>query len=373
MTGKENPAGGEPAGDWNTSLLAGFDKNTLLEKPAEVKPDLAAIRDYLRLLHEHAAFLAAGFAGDPGKLVLIYQIPDAVPAPTWFNIGQYEEMAKLAYLYAEGGHNVYAPWRTVRRDIPSRSTGTAEDTVIPIALAVDNDSPNGMSLETSLTIETSKGHQHDVLLLDRVIPPAEARDLGRRLRAATGTDTITGSLTFPVRIPGTLNYPNATKRAIGRGIETVGLLERTPRTWSPDELRAILPEIPLQRYYTSTDYDDGDNAFNRLLVLSILAGLPNDGAHYDIWRNIGFALHATGWSDAFQIWDKWSRKSSKYRERKQSYTWAKIKPSAKSPTIATIFYLQCGWSRLAASNAIGDWLWASLLEDNRNAPETRVP
>lgn len=79
-------------------------------------------------------------------------------------------------------------------------------------------------------------------------------------------------------------------------------------------------------------------------VASALASIPNNDADYDTWFSLGTALHSTGESWARDLWDGWSRQSSKFDERKQEKSWQSFS-SDGAVTIGTLFYLakHAGW------------------------------
>lgn len=56
---------------------------------------------------------------------------------------------------------------------------------------------------------------------------------------------------------------------------------------------------------------------------------------YFTWVNVGMALKTLG-EQGFELWDSWSRKSSKYDKDALVYRWDKFEP--RDITIATIFY-----------------------------------
>jgi RepB DNA-primase from phage plasmid len=91
----------------------------------------------------------------------------------------------------------------------------------------------------SLTVETSPGNFHYWYLFDRPVPPKRAKLIGDALRAATGADADTGNPTQPYRVAGTPNFPSKRKQARGRTtVEPTRPVERTARSWDPDELLA---------------------------------------------------------------------------------------------------------------------------------------
>jgi hypothetical protein len=69
----------------------------------------------------------------------------------------------------------------------------------------------------------------------------------------------------------------------------------------------------------------------------------------EVWSRVGMALHSTSWSNAFDIWDAWSRTCpDKYDEADQQKTWKSFGRRRDGPTItiATIFHMakQRGWT-----------------------------
>jgi hypothetical protein len=86
---------------------------------------------------------------------------------------------------------------------------------------------------------------------------------------------------------------------------------------------------------------------NEARLRSALSVIP--AVNRDVWLRVGMALHATGWPNAFQIWDAWSRTcAEKYNEADQRRTWDSFHgPRAgASITLGTVFYLaiEHGWT-----------------------------
>jgi hypothetical protein len=86
-----------------------------------------------------------------------------------------------------------------------------------------------------------------LLVLDRPLPPAEAKAFGRGLKRATGAECVDDA-SHVWRVPGTLNWPNAAK--IKRGRSHVPQPVRVHRPWTKwtnvAELRAA-PEPHLEQ------------------------------------------------------------------------------------------------------------------------------
>jgi putative DNA primase/helicase len=79
-------------------------------------------------------------------------------------------------------------------------------------------------------------------------------------------------------------------------------------------------------------------------VRSALDALPNHDEPYEVWRDIGMALHSTGEAWARGLWDDWSSRSEKYAEREQEKAWTHFKADG-GITLGTLFDLakKNGW------------------------------
>src|SRR5262249_44813343 len=92
---------------------------------------------------------------------------------------------------------------------------------------------------------------------------------------------------------------------------------------------------------------DTHTAPARVRVASALAAIPNNDADYDEWLMLGMALHSTGGDWARELWDIWSRQSSKFDEGKQAKSWASFGPMGKQRLvhIGSLFHRAkaCGW------------------------------
>jgi hypothetical protein len=83
-------------------------------------------------------------------------------------------------------------------------------------------------------------------------------------------------------------------------------------------------------------------------VAAALEALPNNDLDWKGWCDIGLAVYAALGEDGFDLFDKWSRKSSKYNSKSET-TLTRWDAMMKSPPIkigaASIYYLaeQTGW------------------------------
>jgi len=79
---------------------------------------------------------------------------------------------------------------------------------------------------------------------------------------------------------------------------------------------------------------------------SALALLSPDG--YDLWVQMGMALHACGAEWAFDVWDAWSQRSPKYQGDALAAKWASFgRQSGIGVSLGTLFALarEAGWER----------------------------
>lgn len=92
-----------------------------------------------------------------------------------------------------------------------------------------------------------------------------------------------------------------------------------------------LPDVS----HIDPDGDDIDKATAALATLS-----PD--ITYSDWIEIGMALHSTGDPRAFDVWDSWSSRGSKYKGRKDLQThWRSFKPD-EGITLGSLFHLAGG-------------------------------
>jgi hypothetical protein len=82
-------------------------------------------------------------------------------------------------------------------------------------------------------------------------------------------------------------------------------------------------------------------------------GCLNPDASYDQWLQIGMALHSTGASNAFELWDTWSATGPKYDARVCREKWASFTDRGSGIQLATLFKLamDAGWINRGAATA----------------------
>lgn len=207
--------------------------------------DEAEIRKFLEAIHAQAARAFEG-ASQPGRLQLVRIHPlseDAVAQR--FRIGDVDAMTRAAVQDAAAGHNVYVEARTISESAPRKGRGRIEDTRGVFALVVDSDTDKKragkLSVRPSISVETSPENAHHWLFLEKALPPDEARALGDALRATTGADDDTGTITQPYRVAGTPNLPSRKKLARGRVPSPTKIMASDGPIWSANDLEAAFP------------------------------------------------------------------------------------------------------------------------------------
>ena len=234
--------------------------------------------------------------------------------PHRFGFGQVKEMVALAAESSRGGSNVYIETRTVSPRLQGRARGTIEATGFCYALVIDSDADkdkvSAARLEPSALIGSGGlGNEHTWLLFDRPTSWEEAEELGARLKAACGdVDGCTGVVTTPFRVPGTVNFPYDPKKiARGRVPAPTTLTFFGDRTWSPDELREVLPELKATPpREPNSDGDARPVSFEE--AVSALNACPQPTDDYEYLRNMGFAFADAAGGDkrAFDAYSKWA-------------------------------------------------------------------
>ena len=110
-------------------------------------------------------------------------------------------------------------------------------------------------------------------------------------------------------------------------------------------------------------------------VKSALEAIPSDDR--GVWLHVGMSLHSTQDARARELWDEWSRSSTKFDEADQETTWRsfRFEHGAEAVTLGTLYHLarEHGWkgsreappdmqwrfygkSRMAMAES-GLWLW----------------
>jgi hypothetical protein len=162
------------------------------------------------------------------------------------------------------------------------------------------------------------------------------------------------------RVPGTVNRPTKSKLARGRSPEPQPVKAIKPFDGSLIDpeflLHKLEPAKPNGKDRTGHEGPDDSAAPHTKsvdwpVVESALEVIPADDR--DTWLKVGAALHWTGAACARDVWDKWSKASTKFDERDQDKTWQGFKADRPDAIkIATIFKLakDAGWVKPEAGH-----------------------
>jgi hypothetical protein len=289
--------------------------------------DRTAIEGHVSLLHDLAAgtdgcLILAGF--EEGHCTKIRQ----------FRIGDVECMAETIIEF--DGHpnlNLYIPWAVMRRDLELGKKGSESDVVAVLAAVADLDHDkyrlSELPLDAPYMVETSKGNYQAVYPLARPLPVRDAKPALTALSNCIGGDCGTKDASHVWRIPGTLNWPVIIKKHFdGRFIESGELLSLAPPARPNGESRGFELDILSQT--------------EEFKLRDALKYIPADDR--DIWLKIGMALHIAGARD---LWDEWSKKSTKFDEAEQAKAWGSFHADRDGGTIrlGTLYHLakEHGW------------------------------
>lgn len=134
-----------------------------------------------------------------------------------------------------------------------------------------------------------------------------------------------------------------------------GSMHRSGRTYTVlsgsvediDDAPAALLELLKPQEYEKIEHEGESFAVTDFMLKSALESI-NSADDYDDWINIGMAIHHATNGDGFDIWDSWSRKSSKYDSGANLFKWGSFGKNMDRPiTAGTIFKLASdnGWIR----------------------------
>ncbi|MBY5503123.1 DUF3987 domain-containing protein [Rhizobium leguminosarum] len=209
--------------------------------------DESAVRSHIEMLNQLASGLAGKFVvstffanttGEDRAGGVISHHP----------VGDVDGMVEAVMSHSSTPNaNCYICPNLMRPSLERGKKGSECDVLAVLALVADLDDDTGrsgtMPIDPSYVVASSPGNYQCFLLLDRPIPPAEAKALARALKVAANADHCTVDMSHVWRVPGGLNWPNAKKLARGRAPEPVAVTIAEPWDGSligVDELRATL-------------------------------------------------------------------------------------------------------------------------------------
>lgn len=348
------------------------------ESATPLQPDLQMITNHLRFLFDGTKYRHGKIEIcqlNHGKHFSVYDIASA---------------ARQAYNWSLQGQNVYTIGCVLVPDIEERlekrskeegrktTRARDEDFLATQNLFIDKDdkfdineleqkyaiAPPNYSVRTA---SIPHERRHDWWSLDTwTDDPAKVSLALRGIVESLGGDPAAKNVARLMRVGGTINFPNAKKRAEGRVPEFIvskmtkwmpphnidNLIEAYPDTKSA-HLSADKPEKSFDIKSTRL-FLNPDNAYTVDDVRGMLNFLPSDCSYKD-WIDIGMAIQDAGFQ--FELWDSWSRRGSKYKENGEDNNtakkWASFKPGG-GISLGTLAYKaqQAGWMRLTPKEDI---------------------
>ncbi|MFQ6181661.1 AAA family ATPase [Sinorhizobium meliloti] len=178
-------------------------------------------RVHIDMLHR----LANGLDGVLVVSAFNANLPNDKGTITHHRIGDVDGMLEAVEAHSgTPGANVYIGLQVMRRGLARGQRGKENDIVAVLGLVADMDSDRGLTageypVEPNYCIETSPGNLQPFWLFDRPVLPAIAKTIARGLKSVTGSDHGTADIAHVWRVPGTLNWPTATKLERGRPAE----------------------------------------------------------------------------------------------------------------------------------------------------------
>lgn len=187
--------------------------------------DAERVREHVTLLHDLAARVGSG------KLVAVGFAESVNGGPQLkeikhFAIGDAENMALwIERLARQPGWNVYVSLSVFQPDLPAWSKGSEVNVVAVLGLVMDFDDAQAadynerLPMPPDMVLETSEGRFQCMYLFDAPVSPEEAKQIANAITEESGADACSKDIAHIWRVPGTLNWPTARKRAQGRKLE----------------------------------------------------------------------------------------------------------------------------------------------------------
>ncbi len=202
----------------------------------------------------------------------------------------------------------------------------------------DDDAKGGIPafpLAPSMTVKTSEGKYHRYWFVDDMTPD-QFKGVMRCMVDVYGSDKGVSDIGRILRLPGTYNMKGEP--------QLVEIAKDTGARYTGEALAAAFPapaEPRKDRQPTVSRLPDvsgprGDQ--RRADIESALAAIPSEGQPYDIWLDIGMALHAEYGQAGRFLWDSWSR-NPKFDTANQEKKWRSFKDIPGGITGNKIFYI----------------------------------
>lgn len=201
-------------------------------------------------------------------------------------------------------------------------------------------------IEPHITVQSSPGKYHRYFLTDdAALDEFEAVQL--RMVQDYGSDAAAKDRARVLRLPG---FYHQKKTGEAHMVEIVDESLHQPIPWC--ELKQYFPTVQPQNHVSRSVGQQGtlDNVGH---VASALEYLDPD-MDYEEWLRVGMALHSTGaGQEAFELWDDWSKRGSKYQPGVTASKWQSFANGcANGVTLGSLFHMAqlAGWSPTPGSS-----------------------
>jgi hypothetical protein len=183
---------------------------------------------------------------------------------------------------------------------------------------------------------------------------ARLRDARSMATLLSGGDPTGKPVVHPLRLPGSWNLkaePRMAKILVDNPDAEIDLGDALER------LEEAVEAAGLREHDGSSGGASSEPQARYRDVRSAMAAIPNFNAdvHYDTWIRLGYAVHRAlgGGTEAYEVWNIWSRLSEKYKEDETEAAWERIESAIRGATpprtvgAGTIFFLaaRAGWVR----------------------------
>lgn len=263
-------------------------------------------------------FYEKHFTNDAQALALI--AANGSQADTWVSMATYSDPnASRSQDNAEG---LCSLWLDV-----DAHEGSKYETVEEVQVAIEGFIFHTDLPKPTLTHLTGNG-VHAIWVFTEVIKRAEWQPVADKLqdlsdRMFLGADPITADAARILRVPGTLNFrdPANPKLATLKETET-NPLSFDDMALSIDRALAKLPPVvtPRGKHASTQKFDCPEIDSNINLVKAMLSATSPDIGYCE-WRDVVWAVAATGWTCSYDLAHSWSSQGTKWDEDAFNRVW----------------------------------------------------
>lgn len=256
-------------------------------------------------------FYEKHFTNDAQALALI--AANGSQADTWVSMATYTDPSVSRS--QENAEGLCSLWLDV-----DAHEGSKYETVEEVQVAIDGFIFHTGLPKPTLTHLTGNG-VHAIWVFTEVIKRAEWQPVADKLqdlssRMFLGADPITADAARILRVPGTLNFRDPANPKLATFTETeTGLLSFDDMALSVDRALAKLPPVvtPRGKHSSVKKFDCPESDLNIDLVKAMLSAIDPDLGYCE-WRDVIWAVAATGWDCSYDLAHAWSSQGATWDE-----------------------------------------------------------